>query len=87
MANNVIMRTIELTDAFQALSEKDVEIATVDISAPPTNEGPVLFEGDNGTVVPWIKGEYHTLVRVNLAEIFVKASHPGDIITIVGGSW
>jgi len=87
MANNVIMRALTLGTEFQPLSEKDVEVATIDLSAPPSNTAPVLFLGDDGNEVPWIPGEYHTLVRVNLAEIQVKAQNAGDLVTIVGGTW
>jgi hypothetical protein len=87
MANNVIMRSLSLTTEFQPLSSQDMEVATVDISAPPSNDNSVLFLGDDGTEVPWIPGEFHTLVRVNLADIRVKAQNAGDIVTVVGGSW
>lgn len=84
--NNVLMRRIVLTADWQPLTDRDVEVATVDVQAPPTNTGPVLFLGDTDHEVPWIAGEYHTLVRVNLADLRVKGT-PGDIVTLIGGSW
>lgn len=84
--NNTVMRRILLTDAWQPLTERDVEVVTVDVQAPPANSGPVLFLGDTGDEVPWIPGEYHTLVRVNLADLRVKGT-AGDLVTLVGGTW
>lgn len=84
--NNVVLRTIPLTAAFQPLSPRDVEVATVDVTAPPANQGPVIFEGDDGSTVAWIPGEYHTLLRVNLGAIRARGT-PGDVLTLVGGTW
>lgn len=84
--NAVIMRRIDVTAAYQPLSSKDVEVATVEISSPPTNSGIVYFRGSDGLDVPWIPGEFHEFKRVNLAEIFIKGT-PGDIVTIAGGTW
>ena len=84
--NNALFRKIVVTAAYQPLSAKDVEVASVEISALPSNAGAVFFLGDDGSDVPWIPGEYHTLKRVNLAEIKVKGA-PGDCLTLVGGSW
>ena len=61
-------------------------IATVEISALPSNVGPVFFLGDDGSDVPWIPGEYHTLNRINLGKLQVKGS-PGDAVSLIGGSW
>lgn len=84
--NAAIMRAVPVTATYQPLSAKDVEAASVEISAPPTNAGVVYFRGNDGSDVPWIPGEYHEFRRINLAEIFVKGT-PGDIVTIVGGTW
>lgn len=84
--NAVIMRKVDVAATYQPLSAKDVAAASVEISAPPTNAGVVYFRGSDGADVPWIPGEYHAFKRVNLAEIFVKGT-PGDIVTIVGGTW
>ena len=43
-------------------------------------------EGDEGADVPWVPGEWHEFNRVNLAEVQVKGT-PGDIVTVVGGTW
>ena len=84
--HNVVMRKVTVTAAYQPLSAKSREVASVEVSTPPTNAGVVFFRGDDGTDVPWIPGEYHEFKRVNLAEIFVKGT-PGDVVTIVGGTW
>lgn len=80
------MRTITVTEDWQPFTEKDLEVATVDVQATPTNGAPVIFLGDTGQEVPWVPGEYHTLARINLAELRVKGT-PGDTVTIIGGSW
>ena len=36
--------------------------------------------------VAWIPGEYHIFWRVNLGEIRVRGA-PGDVLTLVGGTW
>ena len=84
--NNIVMRKIVVTAQYQPLSDKDVEVVTVDVSTPPTNANVVFFRGDNGVDVPWIAGEYHTLKRINLAEVMVRGQ-PGDVVTLVGGTW
>jgi hypothetical protein len=83
--NNTVMRLVDVTADYAALAAVET-VATVTISCPPTNAGPVYFEGDTGQDVPWIAGEWHTLERVNLAAIRVKGT-VGDILTIVGGTW
>ncbi len=84
--NNVVLRTIPLTADFRPLSSLAVEVATVDVTAPPSNQGPVTFDGGDGGSVAWIPGEYHTLVRVNLGAIRARGT-PGDVLTLVGGTW
>jgi hypothetical protein len=84
--NNLIQRIITVTADWQPLTERDLEVATIDVQSPPTNAAPVLFLGDTGQEVPWIPGEYHTLIRVNLADLRVKGT-PGDIVTVIGGTW
>jgi hypothetical protein len=84
--NNVVLRTIPLAAAFQPLSGKKIEVASVDITAPPSNQHPVIFQGDDGSEVAWIPGEYHIFWRVNLGEIRVRGA-PGDVLTLVGGTW
>jgi hypothetical protein len=84
--NNIVMRKIVVTAVYQPLSAKDVEVVSVEVSTPPGNSGPVNFKGDDGADVPWIAGEFHSFQRVNLADLKVKGT-PGDIVTVVGGSW
>jgi hypothetical protein len=83
--NNVIMRKIVLTAEYQALAAKRV-VGSFVISAPPSNAGDAVFLGDEGDAVPWLPGEWHQFSRVNLAEVKVKGT-PGDVVTVVGGTW
>ena len=84
--NNVVLRTIALSADFQPLSPRDSEVASVDVTAPPGNQAPVIFQGDDGSTVTWIPGEYHTFLRVDLAAIRARGT-PGDVLTLVGGTW
>ena len=83
--NNVLMRKVSVTASYQPLAA-DRTVVTVTISCPPGNVAVVYFEGDDRSDVPWIAGEWHTLVGVNLADIQVKGT-VGDCVTLVGGSW
>ncbi len=83
--NNVLMRKIVVTPAYQPLVAQPL-IVTVEISALPSNAAPVFFRGDDGSDVPWIAGEYHTLKSIDLAGLQIKGT-PGDAITIIGGTW
>jgi len=83
--NNTIMRKIDVTGTYQPLVA-DFLVATVTISCPPTNAAAVQFKGDDGSDVPWLAGEWHTLHRVDLAEIQIKGT-VGDVVSIVGGTW
>ena len=83
--NNFIMRKIDVTGSYQPLVT-DSLVGTVTISCPPTNAAAVQFKGDDGSDVPWLAGEWHELRSVDLAEIQVKGT-PGDVVTIVGGTW
>ncbi len=83
--NNVIMRKVILTAEYQALSAVAL-IGSVEISCPAGNAGPAIFRGDDASEVPWMPGEWHAFVAVNLAEILVKGT-PGDVVTVVGGTW
>ncbi len=83
--NNTIMRKIDVTGTYQPLVA-DSLVATVTISCPPTNAAAVQFKGDDGSDVPWLAGEWHTLHRVDLAEIQIKGT-VGDVVSIVGGIW
>ena len=83
--NNVVMRKINVTGSYQPLVNRKL-VASVTISALPTNAGPVYFRGDDGLDVPWLAGEWHEFQAVNLGEILVKGA-VGDAVTVVGGTW
>jgi len=83
--NNAVMFTFELSGEYRPLSETPL-VASVDISAPPGNADPVFFRGMDGGDVLWIKGEWHTMIRVDLSTIYVKGT-PGDVVSVVGGTW
>ena len=83
--NNAVMFTFEVSEEYRPLSEKPL-VASVDISAPPGNSDSVLFRGMDGTDVIWIRGEWHTMIRVDLSTIYVKGT-PGDVVSVVGGTW
>jgi hypothetical protein len=48
----------------------------------------VVFElfGHDGSDVPWVPGEYHAVYRVDLSRILIKGT-PGDLVTVIGGTW
>ena len=83
--NNVFMRKIDVTENYTPLASERI-ILTVTISAPPTNAANVLFKADDDSDVPWTPGEWHCFSSINLAELQVKGT-PGDVITIIGGTW
>lgn len=83
--NNIVMRKVALTASYQRLVAEPL-VATVEISTPPSNSDPVIFQGDDGSEVPWLPGEFHSFVRINLADVKLKGT-PGDVVTIVGGTW
>ena len=83
--NNVLMRKIDVTANYEPLTT-DQTVVTATISCPPGNVANVLFKCGDGTDIPWIPGEWHTLHSVNLADIEIKGT-VGDTITVVGGSW
>ena len=83
--NNVLMRKVDVTADYRPLAAERT-VVTVTISCPPGNSANVLFKGDDGSDVPWLPSEWHTLVGVNLADIQVKGT-VGDSVTLVGGSW
>ena len=83
--NNIVMRKILLTGEYQRVSAQSV-IASVTVSCPPTNQGVALFKGDDGSDVPFVAGEYHKFNGIDLSSLQVKGT-PGDVVTIVGGSW
>ncbi len=83
--NNVIMRKLVLTADFQPLAPGSV-VGSFTISATPNNASDAVFLGDEGADVPWVPGEWHTFASVDLAEIQVKGT-PGDVVTVIGGTW
>jgi hypothetical protein len=83
--NNVIMRTIDVTTSFSPLVAEEL-IGSVTLSCPPTNTGNVVFQGDDGSEVPWLPGQWHRLYSVNLAAIRIKGA-VGDKLNVVGGTW
>lgn len=83
--NNTIMRAIDVTADYAALSATPL-VATATISCPPTNAAAVYFLGDTEDDVPWQPGEYHTLQRVDLSRIQIKGT-VGDTVTVIGGTW
>lgn len=83
--NNTIMRRVEATAGYRPLAEQSL-VASVTISCPPTNAAAIHFRGDDGSDVPWLPGEWHGFKSVNLHEICVKGT-PGDVVTIIGGTW
>ena len=83
--NNIVARKIELTSSWQALADKRT-VASVTVTAPTYNAGNVILLGDSGDEVPLEPGEWHTFLRVDLAELEVKGT-AGDIVTVVGGTW
>jgi len=83
--NNILMRQVAVGADYAPLAAERT-VVTVTISCPPANTGNVLFKGDDGSDVPWLPGEWHTLVSVNLADIQIKGT-VGDCVTLVGGTW
>jgi hypothetical protein len=83
--NSTIMRRIEVMADYRPLSETPL-VGSFEISAVPTNAATVFFQGDDGSDVPWMPGEYHAVYRVDLSRILVKGT-PGDQVTVIGGTW
>lgn len=83
--NNFVIRKVTVTGSYLPLVSTKL-IASVTISCPPTNTGNVLFRGDDGTDVPWMPGEWHEFVSVNLNEMQIKGN-AGDSVTLIGGTW
>jgi len=83
--NNFVIRKVTVTTSYLPLVSTKL-IASVTISCPPTNTGNVLFKGDDGTDVPWMPGEWHEFLSVNLNEMQIKGNS-GDSVTVIGGTW
>ena len=85
MPNNLILRVVELTEEFKPLSSQSL-IGTVTISAPPSNTGPVFLRAGPGEEAWLVNGECHLLHRIELSSLEAKGA-PGNVLTIIGGSW
>lgn len=85
MPNNVILRVFELAEAFRPLSDKPLT-ATVTVSAPPSNSGPVYLRAGEGEEAFLINGECHALTRIDLHALEARGT-PGDVLTVIGGTW
>lgn len=83
--HNLILRKIDLSDQWQPLAPARL-VGSVVISAPPANAQPVMLLADDGSELPFVPGEWHWFLRVDLASIQVKGTD-GDTVTVVGGSW
>lgn len=83
--NNVVARKVELSSVYSAPAVKRF-VATVTISVPPTNVNPVYMLGDGGKDILLLPGEWHTFKQIDLSKIFFKGT-PGEIITVIGGTW
>lgn len=83
--NNIIMRRIVVTADYQTLASQQL-VGSVTISTPPGNQATVFFKGDDGSDVMWPPGTWHDLHSIDLSAIQVKGT-PGDVVTIVGGTW
>ncbi len=86
MANNLILRSIDVTAEWKPLSPVPL-VGTVDVSAPPTNAGPVCVRAGSGEEAFLLPGEYHAWVRVALDAVEARSDTPGDRLTLVGGTW
>ena len=84
--NNIVMRKVVVDTNYKPVTTQSIEVASVEISASPDNAGPVIFQGDDGSEVPFVAGEYHQFVRVNLGDFKLKGI-PGDVVTVIGGTW
>ena len=85
MPNNVVLRTVEVTEEYKPLSPVPL-VATVDVSTPPTNAGPVFFKAGESEESWFLPGEYHQFVRIPIHSISVKGT-AGDTVTLIGGTW
>lgn len=88
--NNTVFRTINVPDAWQALSATRL-VCSGTLSAPTTNAGNVLVRSKAEATQQVIlePGEWHDFQSVNLAGIEVCNESAGDTnaITFVGGTW
>ena len=83
--NNTIMRSVTVGSEYAPLVTGRL-VGSVTISCPPTNAGVVYFLADDGSDVPWRPGEWHEFRGIDLSAVKVKGT-PGDVVTVVGGTW
>ena len=86
MPNNLILRRIEVTTEWTPLSPVPL-VGTVHVSAPPSNAGTVSIRAGAGEQIDFIPSEFHQFIRVSLDQIEVRSDTPGNVLTIVGGTW
>lgn len=82
--NNTILRQIDVVDEFQPLASESI-VASVTISAPPTNAANVTLKSADGEA-QMIPGEWQEFHRIDLSELQIKGT-AGDIVTLIGGTW
>lgn len=87
MTNNPIMRQFEITNGseFEPIVSESIR-GSGEISVSPDNADNVIFQGDDGSDVEWIPGEFHYFRNVDFSSFKVKGTN-GDVVSIVGGSW
>ena len=83
--HNLVQRRVTVTADWQLISEVSL-VASVDVSCLPQNVGLVWFQGDDGSEVPWLPGEWHQFQRIDLGALRVRGT-PGDTLTVIGGTW
>ena len=86
MPNNLILRKIEVTPEWKPLSPVPL-VGTVDVSAPPSNSGPVFIRSGKGEESFFIPAEFHCFQRVALDKVEVRSDTPGNELTLIGGTW
>ena len=85
MPHNIVMRRVEVISSYRPLSDRPL-VVSAEIGAPPTNQAPVYFRGDQGDDIAWPVGSWHFFQGIDLSEVYVKGSY-GDTVTIIGGTW
>jgi len=83
--NGVIMRKVVVQASYTNLVPESRLVGCVTISCPPANAASVNFKGDDGSDVPWVPGQWHEFMNVDLKDFQIKGT-PGDVVTIVGGT-
>jgi hypothetical protein len=82
--NKPIVRLVPVTAGYQPMSAKSL-VGSFEISALPSNTALIYVLGDDGVDVPWLPGEFHSFVGINLHDLIVKGT-PGDALTVIGGT-